>query len=115
MSITTEQLGEFVAGERPMASLQNTYLDSTGTPIDISGMQVRFTYWERWTRIPTTRSGSVLDGPAGKAVYAWDGTEFSYPGQWEAELWIGNGVYRLAADRFQWTVRVAVGNTVPSI
>lgn len=113
-TITVEDLGEYTMGEKPIANLLNTFQYADNSPIDISGMQVRFTYWERWTRVPTTRNGSVQDGPAGKAAYAWDGTEFAHPGAWEADLWVGNGVNRVAGDRFRWTVRAAVG-AVPAI
>lgn len=109
-----EDLGCFTQGEIPMESLLNTYQDAAGQPIDISGMQVRFTFWERWTRQPTTRNGTVVNGSAGQAGYSFDGSEFASPGHWEADLWVGNGVNRIAADRFRWTVARSVG-PVPAI
>jgi hypothetical protein len=111
---TIEDLGEFTQGEIPISNLLNTFQDSAGQPIPITGMQVRFTYREHWTNLPATRNGSIVNGPAGQGGYVWDGSEFAYPGQWEGDLWVGNGITRLASDRFRWTVRAAVGS-VPAI
>jgi hypothetical protein len=105
-------LGEFLQGEKPIANLLHTFQYADGSPIDITGMQVRFTYREQWGA-PATRSGSVQDGPAGKAAYAWDGSEFATAGHWRADLWVGNGVARVASTRITWTVRAAVA--VPAI
>jgi hypothetical protein len=112
--MSTIELGEFTQGEKPFANLLHTFKDAAGIAIDITGMQVRFTYWERWTRAAATRNGGVVDGPAGQAGYVWDGTEFAYPGTWEADLWVGNGLSRVAAFRFRWIVKAAV-NSVPAI
>jgi len=105
-------LGEFTAGEKPIASLLHTFQYADGSPIDITGMQVRFTYQEQWGT-PATRNGAIQDGPAGKAAYVWDGSEFSSAGRWKADLWIGNGINRVASTRFVWTVRAAVA--IPAI
>jgi hypothetical protein len=106
-------LGLFTQGEKPIANLLHTFEFADGSAIDISGMQVRFSYQE-WWGAAATRSGSVQDGPAGKAAYVWDGTEFDEPGRYKATLWVGNGVSRVAATRFTWTVQAAVG-AVPAI
>ncbi len=111
--MTANDLGEFTVGEKPFANLLHTFNDNSGTPIDITGMQVRFTYRE-WWGTPATRNGAVQNGPAGQAAYAWDGTEFATPGRWTGELWVGNGVNRIASTRLVWTVRAAVG-AVPAI
>ena len=111
--MTANDLGEFTQGEKPIANLLHTFQYADGTPIDISGMQVRFTWREHWTGVPATRNGSVQDGPAGKAAYTWDGTELAGPGSYEADLWVGNGVNRVASTRITWTVRAAVA--VPAI
>lgn len=111
--MTANDLGEFTSGEKPIANLLHTFQYADGTPIDISGMQVRFSYQE-WWGAAATRNGSVQDGAAGKAAYAWDGTEFDEPGRYKAVLWVGNGVNRVASTQFVWAVRAAVGS-VPAI
>lgn len=106
------ELGIFKEGEKPIANLLHTFQYADGTPIDITGMQVRLTYQEQWGTA-ATRTGSVQNGPNGQAAYAWDGTEFATPGHWKADLWVGNGVVRVASTRITWTVEAAV--SVPAI
>ena len=112
--MSSTELGEFTQGEKPLENLLNTFKNADGTVIDISGMQVRFSYREHWTGVAATRNGSVVNGPAGQAGYVWDGTELAYPGSWEGDLWVGNGVNRIAAYRYHWTVKAAVG-AIPAI
>jgi hypothetical protein len=108
----SSDLGEFTAGEKPIANLLHTFTYADDTPIDISGMQVRFTYQEQWGT-PATRTGAVQNGPEGKASYVWDGTEFATAGHYRGDLWVGNGVNRVASTRISWTVRAPVA--IPSI
>jgi hypothetical protein len=109
----SNNLGEFIQGEKPGANLLHTFQWADGSPINISGMEVRFSYQEQWGA-PATRNGSIQNAAEGKAAYVWDGTEFDEPGHYKADLWVGNGVIRVASTRFTWTVRAAVG-AVPAI
>jgi hypothetical protein len=108
-------LGEFTMGEKPIAQLLHTFLDATGlAPIaNLTGYQARFTYRERYGS-PATRTASIQDGPAAKVAYVFDGTEMATPGQWQGELWVGNGSVRVASTWFRWRVRASAG-TVPNI
>lgn len=109
-------LGCFTQGEKPFSSLLHTFLDDLGHPIPIGGMQVRFTWRERWTDPATAGTGNgivVGAGTGGQAQYNWAGPEFALPGHYRAELWVGDTLRRVASQQFRWTVKAAVGPVPP--
>jgi BppU N-terminal domain len=107
-------LGEFTQGEIPFANLLHTFQDAAGQPIFLGGAQARFCYREQWGT-PTTKTATVSNPTAGQVSYTWDGSEFLTPGHYQAELWTGEGVHRVASTLFRWTVRAAVCQPVPPI
>jgi hypothetical protein len=106
-------LGELVVGEKP-APLQYQFLDSSGKPIDITSYTAKFIVRERLSLTATQFNASVTDGPNGIVTYTWVGTEFTTPGRWLGEIWVGNNVQRFASILVEWDARLSLG-TVPSI
>ena len=108
MAADTVTIGPYVVGEKP-APLVYQFLDSAGSPIDLTGYAVQFHF--RRSDSPTSSSGAAVltDAAAGKVSHVWTGTEFSSPGTWWAEFWAGNGTQRYASARLQAVVRAVVG------
>lgn len=109
----TVTIGPYVVGEKP-APLVYQFLDSAGAPMDLTGYSVEFHY--RRSDSPTVTVGAaVLTEPeAGRVSHVWTGSEFSTPGTWWSEFWVGNGSNRFASARMQAVVRASVG-TAPAI
>lgn len=105
-------IGPYVVGEKP-AALEYAFLDSSGTAIDITGWTVKFQCQEQFGSV-FTGSGTVSNGTAGKALYAFTGAEFPTPGTYRGQFWVGNGTNRFASVDIRFTVASAVG-TAPSI
>jgi len=97
----------YVVGEKP-SPLTYAFLDSSGVPIDISGFQAKFTYQERFGTAQSV-SATVSDGPSGKATYTFTGTEFTTPGRYRAQFWVGNGTNRYASTTIEFDVAASIG------
>lgn len=114
MSSDSITIGPYVVGEI-QSPLQYTFLDSGGTPMNLTGYTAKFV-----TRpvdddsAVATYTAQVSNPTAGEVTYAWDGTEIVTPGRHWAELWVGNTTNRYASLRLEYSVRASVG-PVPSI
>jgi hypothetical protein len=106
------QAGPYVVGEKP-PPLQYTFLDSTSSPIDLSGYTAKFDIREK-DGAPSTYNATVLNPSGGVVQYTWTGVEFPTSGSYLSELWVGNGVVRYASILIKFDVRTAVG-PVPSV
>lgn len=112
MASDTLTIGPYTVGEKP-APLVYQFLDSAGSPIDLTGWTAKFLYRRR-DGSPTEANASVSDPVAGKVTYVWTGSEFSTPGTWWAEFWTGNTTNKISSKRLEAVVRAAVG-TAPAI
>jgi len=110
MTVTIKE--PYVVGEKP-APLVYQYLDSTGQPISIAGWVAEFHVKERFGS-PSVFSASIFDGPSGKVQHVWTGSEFSTPGEYYAQFWVGNDTYRYASTLIKFKVASVIG-TVPSL
>jgi hypothetical protein len=110
----TLTIGPYVVGEKP-APLVYQFLDSAGAPINLTGYATPEFHFQR-TDSSTTVTGAavVTDAANGKVSHVWLGTEFTTPGRWWCEFWVGNGTQRYASKRMEARVRAAVG-TAPAI
>lgn len=112
MSDTSVVIGPYVAGEKP-PPLTYTFLDSTGTAINLTGYAAKVNIREKYGT--ATQYNATVSAPtSGTVTYAWTGTEFPTAGQYLAEVWCGNGVQRYDSLLLKFDVRAAVG-PVPSI
>lgn len=112
MATTKIDLGPYVVGEKP-PPLEYTFQNSAGAAINLTGYTAKFKY-QRTDDSATEANATVSDAVAGKVTYTWTGPEFATPGDYWAEVWVGNGTNRYASLRLEYTVRAGVGST-PSI
>lgn len=102
-----DDLGAFPAGTIP-PDLEVTFTDYNGNPLNIAAFSARQMNIEV---IPP--SGGVLggglvpfvtDGSDGKVKYVWQGPDMATPGDYQAQIWISDGVKKLASDLIVYTV-----------
>lgn len=103
----TITIGPYVVGEKP-SSLEYAFLDSGGSPINITAWAVRFQCQERFGSV-FYGTGSISDGPSGKALYVFTGAEFPTAGAYRGQFWVGNGTNRFASVDIKFTVETSVG------
>ena len=109
---TTLCIGPYVVGEK-QPPLVYQFLDSSGTPIDLSGFAVEFIVRER-SGTANSYAGTLYNAANGQVSYAWTGAEWPTPGRYVAEFFAGNGTNRYASLLITFTVRASVG-AVPQI
>jgi hypothetical protein len=107
MPSDTVNIGPYTVGEKP-PPLVYQFLDSAGAPINLTGYTAKFQY-QRTDGAATSVNATVSDPTNGRVTYVWAGTEFSTPGTWWAEIWVGNTTNRLASSRMEARVRAPVG------
>lgn len=108
-------LGPYSQGEIPEPVVY-TFKKSDGTPDTLPPGPPAFTAkfeYRRWnTTTPVELSATVLDqtipANAGQVTWAWTGTDMAVYGDFEGELWVGNGTNRYRAVRFRWVVTPSV-------
>jgi hypothetical protein len=120
-------IGPYTVGEIP-APIVVTFRDSLSAALDLSnGAWVgRWIYrqhapgasgdFQLLEPAAITQLASVDHGTGatkGQVTYIWVAADLSIAGNFEGEMWIGNGINRYASERFTWTVRPAI--SVPSI
>lgn len=112
MSVTIKE--PYVVGEKT-SPLDYQYLDGTpsGAPINITGYSAEYHIQERYGPV-VVLVATINDGPNGIVRHVFTGTEFSTPGEYWGQFWVGNGTNRYASTRIKFTVAAALG-TVPSI
>lgn len=103
----TLTIGPYTVGEIP-ASLEYSFLDSGGAPINIQGWAVKFQCQERFGS-PFYGTGVVSNGASGTAQYVFTGAEFPTAGTYRGQFWVGNGTTRLASVDIKFTVATSVG------
>jgi hypothetical protein len=107
-------LGPYTAGEIP-PPFTYTFIDADGDPISLVGYDAKLV-WKRGST--ATERNAVVDpdqtANPGQVIYAWVADDLETAGSYQADLWVGNGVYRFASVRLVWTVAKAVGD-VPDI
>lgn len=108
--------GCYKKGEHP-APLQYQYQDAAGAPLpSLVGYTAKFLLREQWADAATTQllNATVVDPALAIVQYAWTGAEWTTPGLWLGEFWIGNGLQRFGSDTITMTVAAAIG-PVPNI
>jgi len=110
----TITIGPYVVGEKP-APLEYTFLESDGTPLNLTGYTAKFVVRPVDDPAAVTEvDASVTDPTGGTVTYTWSGTELSTPGDHWAEFWVGNNTNRYASLRMTCSVRQSLG-PVPAI
>ena len=108
--------GCYKRGEHP-APLQYQFQDASGAPLpSIVGYTVKLLLREQYADAATTQqlSGTIVDPAQAIVQYAWTGAEWTTPGRWLAEFWIGNGLQRFASVTIVMDVAAPIG-PVPNI
>jgi hypothetical protein len=107
-------LGPYTAGEIP-PPFTYTFEDADGTPISLAGYDAKLV-WKRGSTVEerdATVDPDQVNNP-GQVMYAWVEDDLATAGSYQADLWVGNSVYRFASVRLVWSVAKAVG-PVPDI
>jgi hypothetical protein len=112
--VISRTIGPFVCGEKP-AALQYQFLDQNSQPIDLTGYTIKFSYRERSGSPSGQRDATFVNAATGVVQYVWQGDEFPTPGHYQSEFWAGNGTYRLASARIEWTTRAVAASPAPAI
>ena len=112
MSCDAITLGPYFAGEIP-EPVTHTFDKSDGTPEPlIPGSWTAKLEFRRWnTTTVTEKSATVLDQTAspGQVSWTWGNTDVATAGDFEGELWVGNGSNaRYRSQRFRWLVRPSI-------
>jgi hypothetical protein len=107
------EIGPFTEGEK-QAPLTHTFQDANGNPLDLTaGYEAVFVY-QRFGGLVVERTAVVDADPAtGKVSYMWDVEDFSDPGAYRAQFWVGNGTNRFASQVHVYAVAPAI--SVPDI
>lgn len=111
------ELGSYVVGEVP-PPLEYQFLDADGNPIDLTGFGTATFQWSPFIQgqftDPHVETATVTDPTAGKVTYAWDGDEFTAPGEYAALFYVNDGTTQYASLLINWHVCLAVG-TPPAL
>lgn len=117
MSGPTVEIGPYVTGEIPIP-LEYQYVDSLGSPLNLTGYTVRFQRGARGGGAPFTDAVTVnaqlTDAVNGRVTYVWVAADFATPGDYAGMFFVGNGTNRYASWLITWTTCLSV-DTPPSI
>jgi hypothetical protein len=109
---TTSNAGCYTKGEKP-APWQYQFQDASGAPLPggLNGFTVKLLLREQWADPATAQllAGSVADPTLAIVQYVWIGTEWTTPGSWLGQFWIGNGVQKYASVILTHTVAASIG------
>lgn len=101
----TTSLGTYKPGERPAPLV----IDMNAG--DITGYDARANVKRvRGSGAMSRTSITVTDGPNSEVTYTWQDEDFTEPGTWKLEAWVGNGTNRYASVTFVYAVEEAVGD-----
>ena len=109
-------IGPFTAGEIP-PPLEVDFKKSDGTPIDFSAggpWTAKFIY-RAYGGAFVTKSCPAPTLNTGAVTYIWVEADLATPGDYEAEMWVGNGSNRYDSVLFQYQVLAAVAVPAPLI
>jgi hypothetical protein len=120
-------IGPYTAGEIP-PPIVVTFKDSSGAALDLSAAQW-VGKWVSRRHKPGASGEFASDDPAavtvdaavnhgtgatkGQVTYTWVAADFATDGNYEGQMWVGNGTNRYASERFTWSTRSAIA--VPNI
>jgi hypothetical protein len=111
----TLTLGPYRQGEIP-PPIVNTFEDSTGAPIDLSGFTSKLEY-KRWNssmvveRTPAIAVDQVTN--KGRAIWTLVAADLATAGDFWGEWWVGNGTNRYASVKLRWFVEPTIA--VPTV
>jgi len=128
MSEPFTQIGPYTQGEIPPPIVE-TFQDENQQAIDFSVAGPWVAKWEyrrhRATSAypfdasdtATVANAAFVDpdqvNNKGKVKYTWVAADFTLAGDYEGEMWIGNGTNRYCSAKYAWHVRVALA--IPAI
>lgn len=105
----------YTVGEIP-APVLYTFLDSSGTAINLTGFSVKFQYQPITENGSTVviREGNLVSPLAGQVEYLWVADDFATEGRYRGQFWVGNLTNRYASPVIYYRIVPGVG-TVPNI
>lgn len=105
--IVKQYLGAFAEGAIPTPII-HVYTDFEGTPIDVSGFDVRQMNIEATPKVNAELGeGEVqftTDGTDGSVTYFWTGEDMAKASDYEAQIWVSNGTQRYESDLLLYKV-----------
>lgn len=105
-------IGPYTRGEIPLP-LTYQFLDSSGTPIDLTGFTAKFTY-QRNGGSAATKNATITTAASGIVTYIWVSTDLDTTGIFTGHFWVGNNAaQRYASEDLVWRVKTV--EAVPSI
>jgi hypothetical protein len=87
-----------------------TFLKADGTRDALTGFAAKLEF-RRWnTAVVVERSATVADQVAtpGDVTWSWQTSDMTAYGDFEGELWVGNGANKYRSQRFRWLVVPAI-------
>jgi len=108
----TVALGSFVVGEVP-PPLEYQFLDADGMVINLTGFTTATFQWSEVIQgqfvLPHVETATVSDALTGQVTYAWDGDEFTSPGEYAATFYVNDGTTQYASVTITWHVCLSIG------
>lgn len=104
-----KQIGPYSVGEIPIP-LQISFVDFDGNAIDLTGYTADFVIEKIDSELSTDvnlgqgAASIIVPETGGIAEYVWAEADFDNPGRFQAQMWVGNGVRRLASIEFFYDV-----------
>lgn len=100
-------IGAFAQGEIPVP-ITHTFFDFNEEPIDISAFATRAMRIEGvpdpGVSLGTNPVDFLTDGTDGKIVYQWTDEDMAHVGDFEAQMWVYDGILRFASDLILYSV-----------
>ena len=110
----TINIGIYKVGEIP-APIVVTLEDSDEVALNLSGYTAKWVYRRADGTSVTNAASLVSGGTTGQTTYTWADDDFEEPGNYEGEMWAGNGTNRFTSVTYSWKVIPAVADTTPAI
>lgn len=99
-------LGAYAAGEIP-PPLLHQFLDYSGAVVNLTGFTTNDMNIEVLPDVTGPLGNgtvTVTDAANGWVQYDWTATDMAEPGDYIAQLWVGNGVNKYASDPIEYSV-----------
>lgn len=105
--MSLDEIGPFTQYELP-GQIQETFTDSSGTAINLTGFTVRFHY-KRYGATAVTRTGVLVTAASGVVGYTPVAADLNTDGIYKAHFSVTNGTNTYYSDDIVYRVKAALG------